>query len=81
MDTLKCPCGKTTEYDNPSSGGYNLGHCQRTTGWRALFIADGGLAWVCPDCAKSAVFFAEYLRDLLGTEDTSLSSILSLKAR
>jgi hypothetical protein len=79
MDTLKCPCGKTTEYDNPSRGACNVGHCQDATGWSALFTSDGGVNWICPACAQSAVIFAKYLRGLLGTDQASLFSILKFK--
>ena len=79
MDTLKCPCGKTTEYDNPNKGSVHIKHFVDTKGWYYLLKDDCSGMVICPRCGEDTVTLGKRLRDLLGTRHTTLSGILSLE--
>ncbi len=77
--TLRCPCGKTTDYENTMCGAVNLGDFRRATGWFNIYDAKASSIWVCPACATAALAHAKAIVEILGSEHASLSSILSLK--
>jgi len=75
VSTFRCACGDTVEYDNPSPGGYNVGRVVDATGWRCLFLPDGGIAWLCPVCAKLAGVLARQLLGVTGTGRVQLDHV------
>lgn len=79
IETVKCPCGRTLEYDNPHGGCVNIGHFVKTTGWYNLFKDDCSGMGLCLRCGESAIALGKQLREVLGTRHTSLSSILFLE--
>jgi hypothetical protein len=81
METAKCPCGRTIEYDNPNKGSVNVKHFVETTGWYYLLKDDCSSAVVCPRCGESAVALGKRLREVLGTRHTTLSSVLFLETQ
>ena len=77
--TLRCPCGKTIDYENTMCGAINLGDFSRATGWFSVYDPMKSSIWVCPACAAAALAHAKAIVEILGSEYANLSSILSLE--
>ncbi|MHC4188438.1 MAG: hypothetical protein ACYSUB_02015 [Planctomycetota bacterium] len=72
---LNCPCGASVDYDNPMRGGYNVTQVIRATGWRPLYLRDGGTVWLCPECTSLAAAIAHRLIRVVGTDKVQLGQI------
>lgn len=78
--TVRCPCGATVVYDNPMTGGMNVGHFQDATGWynwQDNFTCAS--ICVCPECRDKVFALAEGIVDVVQTPYVSLTSILQWK--
>ncbi len=81
-ETVRCHCGATVTYANPSKGCVNIGHFESTTGW--FYIANtysGEATWMCSKCYAKLVEYALAVEKLLGHPNVSLDSILKSSRR
>jgi len=77
IETIKCHCGATVEYDNPSTGSINIGHFQHLTGWKVVWNTfNSGSLSTCPKCLAKAQSVARELTTIFGTSYISVTSIL-----
>lgn len=63
MRTITCPCGTHVEIVSASE---TVGQTAKKSGYFPVFIADGGLEFVCPACTKKMREASVILRTVFG---------------
>ncbi len=76
LETVKCVCGDTVEYNNPSIGATCVGHFEHQTGWKLVNETYYGKIYpTCPKCRLKAQLAVQKIKKIYGTLYISLVSI------